>query len=142
PDRFANLSPEEAARIKDEERLKKLEQQTADALINILHDAPFTQGPGMASSGHQSRDYTEVLRRFNEEIRLPMVTLSGVAADPQRQPAAVDIAGVLAGAHISDADAELLDDTLFRINEVISTVHMDPPPGDCIVSLLDPIRAP
>ncbi|KAJ2715407.1 hypothetical protein H4R19_001225 [Coemansia spiralis] len=29
-DRFANLSPEETARVKEEERLKDLEQQTAE----------------------------------------------------------------------------------------------------------------
>ncbi|KAJ2715406.1 hypothetical protein H4R19_001224 [Coemansia spiralis] len=110
--------------------------------MSISHDAPFSQGPAMASSGHQSRDYTEVLRRFNEEVRLQMVTLSGVVADAQKQPATMDIAAVLAGAHIADADAELLEDTLIRISDIVSGEHMDPPPGDCIVSLLDPIRAP
>ncbi|KAJ2552734.1 hypothetical protein EV175_003201, partial [Coemansia sp. RSA 1933] len=35
PDRFANLSAEEVARLKEEERLKNLEQRTTDALINI-----------------------------------------------------------------------------------------------------------
>ncbi|KAJ1727478.1 hypothetical protein LPJ61_004546 [Coemansia biformis] len=138
PDRFANLSPEEAARIKEEERLKDLEQRTTDALINISHHTTFAHGQTMAGSGHHSRDYTEVLRRFNEEIRVQLVTLSGVVVDPQEQPTTVDVAGILAGARIPDADTELLDDALAQISDIVSTPHMDPPPGDCIVSLSIP----
>ncbi|KAJ1744449.1 hypothetical protein LPJ78_000010 [Coemansia sp. RSA 989] len=129
PDRFANMNSEEVARIKEEERLKALEQCTTEALINISHHSGFA-GQAMGSSGHHARDYTEVLRRFNQEVQLPMVTLAG--------PGGVDVAAVLSDGRISERDAELMDTALNRIIDAISVVHIDPPPGDCIVSLSIP----
>ncbi|KAJ2784678.1 hypothetical protein H4R18_000969 [Coemansia javaensis] len=135
PDRFANLSPDEIARVKEEERLKALEQRTTDSLINISHHTAFAHGLPLGGSGQHSRDYTEVLRRFNEDVRLQMVTLSGVVVD-RRQPAGnADVVAVLTGGRIPDADAELLDRAICRVGDIISAVHIDPPPGDCIVSL-------
>ncbi|KAJ2358088.1 hypothetical protein IWW50_003149 [Coemansia erecta] len=124
PDRFANLSVEEVARIKEEERLKVLEQRTTEALINISHRSSFA-GQTMGSSGHNARDYTEVLRRFNQEVRLPMVVLAGSG----------DVVATLADGRITDADAALVDDAINRVIDAISTVHIDLPPGDCVVSL-------
>ncbi|KAJ2083678.1 hypothetical protein H4R24_000636 [Coemansia sp. RSA 988] len=108
------------------------------ALINISHHSGFTQGQPMASSGNTSRDYTELLRRFNQEIRLPMVTLSGPAESSRAGSGGVDVASVLSGGRIAKADAVLIEDAINRIIDAISTAHIDPPPGDCVVSLSIP----
>ncbi|KAJ2159697.1 hypothetical protein GGF46_002822 [Coemansia sp. RSA 552] len=134
PDRYANLSAEEARRLREEERLKVLEQNTTEALINISHHTSFGPGPAMTGSGNHARDYTEVLRRFNQEVRLPLATLAG----PSEVPRGVDVAAVLAEGRIADADAGLIDDAINRIIDVISIPHIDPPPGDCITSLSVP----
>ncbi|KAJ1835460.1 hypothetical protein IWW55_004896 [Coemansia sp. RSA 2706] len=125
PDRFANLSAAEVARIKEEEQLKALEQRTTEALINISHHAAFGE-PAMGGSGHHARDYTEVLRRFNQQVRLPLVALAGGGGD---------VAGVLADAAVADADVRLLDAAIARVIDAISAVHIDAPPGDCVVPL-------
>ncbi|KAJ2806185.1 hypothetical protein H4R20_001788, partial [Coemansia guatemalensis] len=108
------------------------------ALINISHHVGFTQGQALASSGNTSRDYTELLRRFNQEIRLPMVTLAGPAETSRGGTGSVDVASVLSEGRITKADVVLIDDALNRIIDAISTVHIDPPPGDCVVSLSIP----
>ncbi|KAJ2861149.1 hypothetical protein GGI22_002529 [Coemansia erecta] len=131
PDRFANLSPEEVFRLKEEERLKNLEQSTTDALINIssdradfMHPQAFGGGGGM---GGGSRDYVDILRRFNQQIKLPMVVLSG--------PSEVDIVAILSDPHVPEAHIRLIDDTINRIIDATSFIYIEPPPGDCIVPL-------
>ncbi|KAJ2608193.1 hypothetical protein H4S08_004545 [Coemansia sp. RSA 1365] len=139
PDRFANLSAEEIAQIREVERLKSLEQRTTDALINIsTHQAGLTQGHGMGNSGNTSRDYTELLKRFNQEIRLPMVKLSGPAESSRAGSGGVDVASVLSEGRITKADAVLIEEAINCIIDTISTVYIDPPPGDCVVPLSIP----
>ncbi|KAI8322204.1 hypothetical protein GQ54DRAFT_297534 [Martensiomyces pterosporus] len=131
PNRFANMSPEEIARIQEEERLKTLEQKTRDALINISHRADFMHGQSFSSN---SRDYADLLCRFNQQIKLPLTTLVGPAEEPRRGARHADIAAVLAEGHIPDSDVELIDGTIDRIISAISVIHIDVP-GDCIVPL-------
>ncbi|KAI9506630.1 hypothetical protein GGI25_005306 [Coemansia spiralis] len=137
PDRFANLSPEEVTRIKEEERLKMLEQKTTDALINIsshradfMHTQPFGGG-----GGGGSRDYAELLHRFNQQIKLPMTTLSGPAEIARNEASGVDVVGILSDPYIPESNIKLVDDTINKVIDVISDIYIDPPPGDCIVSL-------
>ncbi|KAI7832985.1 hypothetical protein BX661DRAFT_169513 [Kickxella alabastrina] len=108
-DRFANMSSGEIARFREEERLKSIEQQTTD-----------------------SRDYGELLSRFNREIKLPMVTLPGPVEEPRR--GGTDVAGVLADAHIMTSDINLLDWAIDGVLDAMMTVRIDPP-GECIVAL-------
>ncbi|KAJ1838635.1 hypothetical protein LPJ73_007019, partial [Coemansia sp. RSA 2703] len=79
PDRFAHLSPEEIQHLREEERLKEIEQQTTDALINISHRADYMHGQasGYGGGGGGSKDYADILRRFNQQVNLSMVSLEG-----------------------------------------------------------------
>ncbi|KAJ1666452.1 hypothetical protein IW140_004882 [Coemansia sp. RSA 1813] len=140
PDRFANLSPEEVARLKEEERLKKLEQNTTDALINIssdradfMHPQAFGGGVGV---GGGSRDYVDILRRFNQQIKLPMVVLSGPGeAAVARGGSHTDIVAILSDPHIPESHVRLVDDTINSIIDITSLTYIESPPGHCIVPL-------
>ncbi|KAJ1893730.1 hypothetical protein LPJ66_005589 [Kickxella alabastrina] len=132
-DRFANMSSGEIARFREEERLKSIEQQTTDALITILHRSDFTHRQSSVYNGNtSSRDYGELLSRFNREIRLPMVKLPGPVEEPRR--GGTDVAGVLADAHIMTSDINLLDWAIDGVLDAMMTVRIDPP-GECIVAL-------
>ncbi|KAJ2538572.1 hypothetical protein EV175_006453, partial [Coemansia sp. RSA 1933] len=112
-----------------EERLKNLEQRTTDALINISSDRADFMHPQVFGGGvgGGSRDYVDILRRFNQQIKLPMVVLSG--------PGEVDIVAILSDPHVPEAHVRLVDDTINSILDVTSVPYIEPPPGDCIVPL-------
>ncbi|KAJ2232887.1 hypothetical protein IWW45_004623 [Coemansia sp. RSA 485] len=135
PGRFANMDPEEAARIREEERLKRIEQETTDALINISQRFDYMHGhSSMYNGSGGSRDYVDILRRFNQQIKLPMVTLTGPVEEVRRGSNGVDVFGILADAHISAADIRLIDQTINSVLDAISDVRIAPP-GECVVPL-------
>ncbi|KAJ2460472.1 hypothetical protein GGF42_000815 [Coemansia sp. RSA 2424] len=126
-DQFAHLSAEELARSQEEERLRVLEQVTTDALINISQRGDYAHAQTFTSnSGGSTRDYTEILRLFNQKIKLPMVTLAGPAEVPRGRSvtASIDVVAILAEGRISEADIRNLDDAIDFITEAISDVHI------------------
>ncbi|KAJ2509943.1 hypothetical protein GGI11_005683 [Coemansia sp. RSA 2049] len=145
-DRFANMSAEEAARLREEERLKRLEQNTTDALINIASDrADFVHtqafgggGSNGSNGGGRSRDYVDILRRFNQQIKMPLTVLAG----PLEAAARADVVAILSDPHVPPASVRLLDDTITRIIDITTAQYIAPPPGDCIVPLSLSIDAP
>ncbi|KAJ1723007.1 hypothetical protein LPJ53_002625 [Coemansia erecta] len=133
PDRFAHLSPEEIQHLREEERLKEIEQQTTDALINISHRADYMHGQASGYSGGGgsggSKDYADILRRFNQQVNLSMVSLEG-----PKEVRGGDVFGVLAEARISPEDAQLVDSTIERVLEAMADVSIVAP-GECVVPL-------
>ncbi|KAJ2744617.1 hypothetical protein GGI20_002832 [Coemansia sp. BCRC 34301] len=125
-DQFAHLSAEEIARSLEEERLRTLEQATTDALINISQRGDYAHAQTFTSNSGSSRDYTELLRQFNQKIKLPMVTLAGPAEVPRGRSAtaSVDVVAILAEGRILDADIRKLDDGIDYITDAISDVHI------------------
>ncbi|KAJ1645186.1 hypothetical protein LPJ64_003190 [Coemansia asiatica] len=126
-DRFANMDPEEAARVREEERLKIIEQETTEFDYMHGHASMFNGSGG-------SRDYADILRRFNQQIKLPMVTLTGPVEEARRGSNGLDVFGILADAHISAADIRLIDQTINSVLDAISEVCIAQP-GECVVPL-------
>ncbi|KAJ1997449.1 hypothetical protein GGI04_005399, partial [Coemansia thaxteri] len=133
---LASMSTEELAYIKEAERLRALEQITTDALITISQRPDFAHAQTFSSNSGNSRDYTEVLRRFNQQIKLPMVSLAGPAeaARARAGAAGVDVMAILADGHIPDADIRIIDDAIFGILEVATDPHFSST-GDLVMSL-------
>ncbi|KAJ2726784.1 hypothetical protein GGI07_000295 [Coemansia sp. Benny D115] len=134
-DRFANMSPEEIARFKEEERLKTIESQTTDALINISHRSDYAHGqPSVFHNQSSSRDYADVLNRFNQTVKLPLATLSGPVEEPYRNGGGNDMAAILTNVHVYPEDIRLIDQTIAAVLEAISDVRIELP-GECVVPL-------
>ncbi|KAJ2681982.1 hypothetical protein IWW39_006176 [Coemansia spiralis] len=133
-DPFAHFSAEELAQREEEERLRALERQTTEALINISQRGDFAHAQTFASTSGSTRDYTEILREFNQKIKLPMVTLTGPAEFPRGRSTNTDVVAVLAEGRILDADVRRLDDGIDFIIDAISDTHIRSE-GDLIVPL-------
>ncbi|KAJ2811692.1 hypothetical protein GGI24_006793 [Coemansia furcata] len=133
-DQFAHLSAEELAQREEEEQLRTLEQVTTDALINISQMGDFAHAQTFASNSGSSRDYTEILRQFNQKIKLPMVTLSGPADVHRGRSATADVVAILSEGLILDGDVRRLDDAIDLVIDAISVVHIHSE-GDLIVPL-------
>ncbi|KAJ1939335.1 hypothetical protein FBU59_004158 [Linderina macrospora] len=135
PDRFANKSPEEIAQLQENERLQALQKRTTEALINISHHSELLHGQTFNSGGQHG--YEDVLREFNRQIKLPMVSLVGPG-----EAHGADIASVLANGRIDQRDVEVLDATIAMLLDAVTTVHIEDV-GECVVplSLQDDVRA-
>ncbi|KAJ2098289.1 hypothetical protein GGI09_003391 [Coemansia sp. S100] len=131
-DQFAHLSAAELAQREEEERLRNLEQSTTEALINISQRGDFAHAQTFTSNSGSSHDYTEILRQFNQKIKLPMVTLAGPAEVPRGRSG--DVVAILAEGRISDADVRRLDDAIDFVIDAITDVHIYSE-GDLIVPL-------
>lgn len=128
PHPHSHLTTEQQAQQREEDRLRHLEQTTMDALIAQRqsvgdfphHLEPFGQHPG-------GKDYTEVLRRFNQQIKLPMVSIAS-----KSQNGAV---GVLAGGKVEKRWMEMVGWAGEQAMGVVEGEFMDIPKDELVVRL-------